>query len=483
MTVVAAPVPAAVGSLKARVWRAALWTLGGDYAAYALRFGSNLVLTRLVLPEAFGLMVLVNTFLVGLQLFSDFGLRPNVIQSRRGDDPAFLDTAWTLQIMRGVVLWIFSCLAAWPLARFYGHGLIGVVLPVAGLQALVSGFNSTRLYTNARHLSLRQVTLLGLGSTALGAAVMIAWAWISPSVWALVAGGVISAGARAFFSHVALPGRPNGLRWEPEARRELFRFGKWIFAGTLTSFLAMQSDRLIFAKLIPLGLLGVYGIASMLSRLPAETLGNLGQSVILPAYSRALERDGSLVPVYKKVRARFLVLGGACMAALIMGGPTLVNVLYPTAYEDAGWILRFLAVATWFTVMESSNGDALIALGTPAWIAACNVAKIASMVALVPLGFMFYGFHGALGGFVLAEIPKYLVVTIGARRAGLPGWGVELALTALLAFSAFLAVATERLLPDPGHFWARVGLLVLGAGLLWGPAAAWALRSRKGSAA
>lgn len=481
MTAVAAPAPVAAGSLKSRALRAALWTLGGDYAAYALRFGSNLVLTRLLLPEAFGLMVLVNTFLIGLQLFSDFGLRPNVIQSRRGDDPAFLDTAWTLQVMRGVCLWLLSCAAAWPLARFYGHPIIAAVLPVAGLQALVSGFNSTRLYTHARHLALRHVTLLGLGSTALGAAVMIAWSLSSPSVWALVAGGVVSAAARALFSH-AIPGRRNGFRWEAEARRELFRFGKWIFAGTLTSFLAMQSDRLLFAKLIPLSLLGVYGIASMLSRIPAETLGNLGQSVILPAYSRALERDGSLVPVYTKVRRRFLVLGGACMAALMLGGPMLVNALYPTAYEDAGWILRFLAAATWFTVMESSNGDALIALGAPAWIAACNVAKIAAMAALVPLGFAFYGFPGALAGFVLAEVPKYLVVTIGARRAGLPGWNDELALTALLAVSALLALAVERLVPDPARIWTRVGLLVLGAGLLWGPAAAWALRSPKGSA-
>lgn len=480
MTVSAPPAWAPVGSLRTRVVRAALWTLGGEYASYALRFATNLALTRLLVPEAFGLMVLVNTFLMGLQLFSDIGLKPNIIQSRRGDDPAFLDTAWTIQVGRGVGLWAFACAAAWPLASFYGHPELRAVLPVAGLQAFLGGFTSTRVFTHARHLSLRRATMLNFGSTAAGAAVMVAWAVSSPSVWALVAGGLVSAGARAWLSHVVLPGRPNTFGWEPEARRELFRFGRWIFIGTLTSFLAAQSDRLIFAKLIPLSLLGVYGIGTMLSRMPSETLGSLGQSVVLPAYSRALDRDGRLNAVYAKMRGRFLVLGGACMGGLILLGPELVTLLYPEAYGDAGWILQYVAVGTWFTILAQSNGDALIALGKPAWIAACNAVKIAAMTGLLPLGFALHGFPGALAAFAVAEIPKYFVVAAAARRAGLPGWRVEAGLTAILAGSAAVAWLLFRWLPDPRHAWARAGLAVLTTGLTWGPAALWAIRSPKG---
>jgi O-antigen/teichoic acid export membrane protein len=480
MTVSAPPAWAPAGSLKARVVKAALWTLGGEYASYVLRFGSNLALTRLLMPDAFGLMVLINTFLIGIQLFSDIGLRPNVIQSKRGDDPAFLDTAWTMQVGRGIGLWIFSCAAAWPLASFYGHPEIQAVLPVAGLQALLLGLVSTRLLTHARHLSLSRATLLNLGSTAAGAAVMIGWAWFRPTVWALVAGGLVSAGVRAYLSHVILPGRPNLFGWEPAARRELFRFGKWIFASTLTSFLAAKSDSLIFAKIIPLGLLGVYGIGTMLSRLPAESLGSLGQSVILPAYSRALERDGRLNAMYSLVRRRFLVLGGACMGGLILFGPGLVGLLYPDAYEDAGWILQYVAAGTWFSILAQSNGDALLALGKPAWIAGCNIVKIAAMAALVPLGFSLDGFPGALAGFTLAEIPKYVVASVGARRSGLPGWGLELGFTALLAGSAALAWIAARALPDAGQAWTRAGLVALTAGLTWGPAALWAVRKPRG---
>ena len=68
----------------------------------ALRMVNSVVLTRLFTPEYFGLMTLLTTVLVGLNLFSHIGLGDSVIQSPGGDEPIFLNTAWTLQVIRGV---------------------------------------------------------------------------------------------------------------------------------------------------------------------------------------------------------------------------------------------------------------------------------------------------------------------------------------------------------------------------------------------
>ena len=138
-----------------------------------LRLGSNLLLAWLLFPEAFGLMALVNVFMHGLQMISDTGIRGSILYHRRGDHQSFLDTAWTVQIVRGIVLWICSCLIAIPVMMLYGEPMLGQLLPVAGLTAIIAGFNSTALFTLNRRVALGRITLLDVLSQVASISVMV----------------------------------------------------------------------------------------------------------------------------------------------------------------------------------------------------------------------------------------------------------------------------------------------------------------------
>ena len=106
-------------SLMARALRSSMLTVGGFGAAQVMRLASNLILTRLLFPEAFGLMALVSVFMMGLQQFSDVGVTPAILQSRRGDERDFLNTAWTIQAVRGAGLWLLACALAWPAVALF----------------------------------------------------------------------------------------------------------------------------------------------------------------------------------------------------------------------------------------------------------------------------------------------------------------------------------------------------------------------------
>ena len=108
-------------SLKSLALRGSVWTVGTQLANNAMRLAGNMILTRLLFPEAFGLMLLVGVFTAGLQMFTDLGINQNIVQSERGDDPTFLNTAWTISVLRGVVLWLLACLLTWPYAMFYNE--------------------------------------------------------------------------------------------------------------------------------------------------------------------------------------------------------------------------------------------------------------------------------------------------------------------------------------------------------------------------
>ena len=82
--------------------RGVIYALIGHGGSQGLRLVSNVILSRMLFPQAFGLMAIVRLVLNGLELLSDAGVAFSIIRDRRGDEPSFLNTAWTIQIIRGV---------------------------------------------------------------------------------------------------------------------------------------------------------------------------------------------------------------------------------------------------------------------------------------------------------------------------------------------------------------------------------------------
>ena len=473
---VVAPSPASA-SIAAPAIRGSIWTLAGYAASQALRLASNLVLTRLLFPEVFGQMALVSVFLQGLAMFSDVGTGPAIIQSSRGDDPQFLNTAWTIQSGRGILLWLFSWVIAQPVASFYGQPLLFWLVPAAGLTAVMGGFESTSMHTLQRHLRLGMLTVVDLFTQFLGIAAMIGLAFADRSlhgpnhpgaVWAIIGGSYVSSAGRLVLSHTVLPGIRHRICLERDATRQLFRFGRWIFISTMLTFLAAQSDRLVFGKMIPLSLFGVYGIAAMMATLPTQAVQRLGSAVIFPAYSR-LAGSAGFKQLFERVRTPFLIGGAGIVSGLIACGPFLIRTLYDSRYEQAGWILQFLCATAWFQILECTNGAALLALGRVFWVAMGSAVKVIGMLVLIPLGFHFAGFPGALLGLVLAEAAKYLTSAAASFRCGLPGFIHGLLLTAAIAGTSYAGIVAGRSFAGWRHG-GIAGFLTAGilAGGVWG---------------
>lgn len=483
-TAAEAPATPAVGeSLRGRAIRGTVWTTAGYGISQVLRLAVNLVLTRLLQPHMFGLMTLVNIFVQGLQSFSDVGIGPSIVQSKRGDDRGFLDTAWTIQVLRGITLGTVSLLLAWPAAKLYGQPQLAWLLPVAGLGAVLAGFNSTALFSLNRHLDVGRLTVQALVAQVAGAGVMLAWAMTHPSVWALLAGNLAAAVVTLLFSHFLLPGPRNRFRWERAAAAELMTFGRWIFVSTLLTFLALQADRLIFGKLISLDELGVYGVAAMMAALPTAAILKLGGTVVFPAYSRARAAGKPIQQVFDKVRLPLLAGAGLVTAGLVGGGRPVIELLYESPYHPAGWMLQLLAVSGWFQVMQVTNGSALLALGSPRSVAAANVVKLLAVAVGVPFGFWAGGLPGGIVGIILSDVLKYVATVVATRRQGLRMVRTDLMLSGMVAATAGLAAAAAygvRLWAG-GVTGAVLALAAVGgvAGAAWLPLVVRSLRSRK----
>lgn len=452
--------------------RATFWTVTSYALGQLLRFGSNVVLFRLLFAEAFGLMALVNAFVQALQMFSDIGIGPSIVSSRRGDDPRFLNTAWSLQALRGALIGLLCIVAAGPVAALYDEPQLRTIIPVTGCAAVLQGLLSTRLFTAQRALSLGRLTAIELVSQGVAAAVMVAWALVSPSVWALAAGSLASAAITLTLSHSLLPGIRNRFVWDPIAARELARFGRWIFVSTLLTFVALQSDRLIFGMLVPLGTLGIYSIAQALATLPSALVGTITHRAVFPHLSRERNADRPLGPAYRRVRLPVALVAAALYSGLVVVGPTLVDELYGARARDAGWMMQLLAIGGFLSSLRLLGGSPLLALGMPRHLAVAHGAKVLTMAAFLPLGHAIAGFPGAILGLALSDLSSYAVV-LGVTVTKGVGAPVQDALLTLAALSMigigllFGAACRELGFGAWTEIASTGSLLLLGWALLW----------------
>ena len=415
MPSVEAPV-AATGkkSIASLLARGSTWALVGYAVSQAFRLASNLILWKLLEPKVFGLMAIVSAVTMGLAMFSDIGIGPSIVQHARGDDPTYLNTAWTIQTFRGTVLCAFAVLVAWPVARFYAEPQLGPLLAVSAFQMFFAGFNSTRLFTASRHMSLGRVTLIDLCAQLLQLLSMIALAAITHSIWSIVWGGFASTLLKLLLSHLALPGIENRFRFDRPSVRELVSFGRWVFFSTLLTFGAMQSDRLIFGKLMTIEQLGVYNISNVWASIPLAVVGRVFDSALFPALCRLNAEKVDFQRSLRELRTPWLMLSGAMCTCLVAGGPALIRFMYDQRAADAEWIVQILAASMWLFTLENANGTALLARGFPKFVAAGNLAKLLAMIVLIPLGMKLHGFVGAIVGYAISEVFRYFtsVVTL-----------------------------------------------------------------------
>lgn len=375
-------------ALNARARSGSVWVVGGFGASQLLRLGLNIILAALLFEEAFALMAIVTAIMMGLANFSDIGLRPNVIQNPRGDDPQFLNTAWTLQVIRGIVLTLIAVALAWPMALLYGANdpmayELRWLIPLVALTAAIDGFQSPAVLSAARHLRVAILTRIGVYVQIFNALAILALVWYFRSVFGLALAGLLSSLLHTALTYWLLPGPRPYFVLERHAVRAIVSFGKWVFLSSLVTFLALQIDRLAFGALYPLAEVGVYSIAAGLAVMVTTLIWHLQGAVVFPWYSRRVEGGAGLSEIFPKVTAPILAMSGYLVVLLVTGAGSFFELAYDHRYVQGGILLPILAAGVWFSAVDAMYGAAFLAMGRPQWAALASAIKVVSFALLV----------------------------------------------------------------------------------------------------
>jgi O-antigen/teichoic acid export membrane protein len=435
--------------LRNRALRAGVWTLGAYGIELCARLLSNIILARLLFPEAFGTVAAASALIAGLVLVTDFGVRAVIIQSSRGDEVAFLRSAWTFQLCRGVAIWAILLTLCWfisvpalhellPVGSVFAGYLFPLILAVSGFSLVLGGAESAAIPLNIRRLNFRPIVTVDLVSRIASLPIMFIWAWITPNVWSLIGGGLAGNIFRLILSHTIVPGPRMSLRWERDHVGEILRFGGWIAVSSFGTFISQQSDVILLGLLVPASTLGIYSIAKILVGAAEGILDRLTYSLSLPVLGEVIRKDRSnFRNLYYRFRLPIDFLAALLSGILFTAGTFIVNFLYDERYSQAGTMLEILAVGLMiypFLVVRS----AFTATGDTHIVAGVSILQAISLLSFMAIGFLSLGPLGAIAGVAIHRIIPATVTVLLSHRHGWIGIWQELRIVPIFIAGAFI---------------------------------------------
>jgi O-antigen/teichoic acid export membrane protein len=401
---------------KNTIYSAAVLTSFSYGFTKLIQFGSNLILTRLLYPEAFGLMALVNTIMLGMAMLSDVGITFSVIQSPKGDEKSFLLTAWTIKVGRGVVLFILACLLAWPVSLLYGEPLLFPLICICSFKALFDGLQSILLLKAQRDMELKRFVLLQIAVQVIAFCLTIGFAVALNSVWALALGSVCVSLIHLFLSHQFFK-FDHSFTVDKAALREIVKFGKWLIFATSITFAGGQGLKGIEGYLVGFDVLGFLFMAAMLSGFVTDGYQRIAGQVVFPYLSQLHRTQKQGIQQKFRILRLYIVLPSvlACVAISLFA-PYIVNILYDERYQAVGPLLSISAINAAILMQPKMYMDTLLAKGESKaqfyYVSCYTVLAIFGTF----VGFYSHGVTGMLVAQGLASACMYIYVLVVTRK-------------------------------------------------------------------
>ncbi len=314
-----------VATLSSRVLDAGLWAGAASVALQVAKILRTFVLARILSPTDFGVVTVAQLAISVIEYFSQTGFSFALVQLRGSIRP-YLDTAWTVAVLRSIVL-AGVAVAAAPLAGMMFELPQAVpMIRVMAISILLGGFVNVAMVYYERELAFQQRFWLNVSETFCDVAVGITVGLLTRSGWALVWGVLAGAGARVLVSYALHPYRPR-FALDMAKARELYRFGRWISAWRALTFILRNIDYVVVGRVAGIPALGLYRVAQAASRAIVTEMTSLSAQVSFPAYSMLQERPKRLRRAYARTLHANAFLACPLAAGAILVADTIVKVV------------------------------------------------------------------------------------------------------------------------------------------------------------
>ena len=392
------------------------WTVSSRLAGRLIDFCTVLILARSLAPADFGLTALAMTMISVLDIVLEIPLI-QALTRLKSIEKLHLDTAFTIGLLRGLLLTIVVLAAAWPFSVIFHDGRLTALVAVLSFGPMSRSLYSPGMVYFMRQMSFRPIFIAELGGKSVAAAMAITVVYAGGGYWAIATSSVLSSAATVVISYILAPYRPG---FSLSKISDFSTYLGWFSSSQVISALSWQFDRILLGYFVTKSALGQYSMAGDLAVLPTQSLIGPAMQPVMAAFSRINDDPTRLANAYLKASRLTMMIAMPVCVGMSLTSDLIINVLLGPKWTEAADYLRWLALATMLTAYSQPLYSLALAISQPNVLFRLQFIELILKVSLISLGLAFFSLHGAVAARGMISLVMFaLALTTATTLAGI----------------------------------------------------------------
>lgn len=326
----------------------------GKYSNVVIQLLVTAILSRILTPDEYGIVAVVNVFLVFFQMLADFGIGPAIIQNKTLTKKE-INSIFGFSLYLALFLGIVFAFLGYPISAFYNNQVykpISIVLSVTLFFYGILVVPQSMLLREKKFSTVNIVTIL---ANIASGVVSIVLAINGFSYYSLIISNTVKA-ALLFIIFYIKTNLTVRLKIDKEPLKKIFSFSKNQFLFNFINYFSRNLDSMLIGRYLSSSSLAFYDKAYQVSLYPNQILTNVISPVIQPIMSNYETDFKKIKNVYLKITSILATIGLPLSVFLYFNSNEIILFLFGDQWGGSVVTFQILALSVWIQMISSSSG-------------------------------------------------------------------------------------------------------------------------------
>lgn len=331
-----------------------IYTAIGTYTNFIVQLLITSILSRLLTPESYGVVAIIQVFIIFFSMLVEAGMGPAIIQNKKltENDNRIL---FNYSVMFAVFLAIFFGVFGFVLSGVYGNSIYQKLTWVQAISVLFNGLNVVPTAILNKQKKFKELNFSMLISTLLGGITGIIAAISGAGVYALIFSAIVTSLVKLFLNLLLTKlGFSNKL--DRRVLNYILDYSKNQFGFNFLNYFTRNADNILIGKFMGADSLANYNRAYQLLLLPNTLFLGIVNPVLQPVFSEYQDEVNYIRNVYYKIIHFLALLGIPLSIFLCINAREIIIFMFGRQWDKAIAPFQVLALTVWIQMTCSTTG-------------------------------------------------------------------------------------------------------------------------------